>query len=435
MQAEKDLVEELTIEELTVGKAAAEGDILVETSKSDFKTKTTVATVTETKMTNIKGFEPPAFVSKTKSYSAYKADLKRWSRITSVEKKLQAEVVVYSLEGHPSQIKDKIEVKIGDKLENNENGIELLLEYLDTIYQEDEMSDAWTKFKNFQKLLRNPKQDIPGFIADFGKEYLLVKGAGCEYSDTILAFRLLEATNLSESDEKFVLTGVDFVEGKAKGNLESQVKSSLKKFQGTTIVSSEAKDGVSLDTALINKVKDVLVSQGCTSGKFRGRKRSSTNPKEGFKPVNSPYYKGRKNPLGGDGKVLRCFKCMSEYHMADKCQEKMGEKLKEAARKKSDDKCKDEAKEKSDEALLVTAITKALASTNANGRSSAEHVMICSSQEGLSESSNKPPISLASWLQTQKDFKTVKKLKQCKTYRSFDPFGIFLGSTKYRTKI
>ena len=28
MQAEKDLVEELTIEELTVGKAAAEGDIL-----------------------------------------------------------------------------------------------------------------------------------------------------------------------------------------------------------------------------------------------------------------------------------------------------------------------------------------------------------------------------------------------------------------------
>ena len=117
MQTDKDLVEELTIEELTVGKAEAERDILVETSKGDSKTKTTVATVTEIKMANIKGFEPPAFVSKTKSYSAYKADLKRWSRITSVEKKLQAEVVVYSLEGHPSRIKDKIEVKIGDKLD------------------------------------------------------------------------------------------------------------------------------------------------------------------------------------------------------------------------------------------------------------------------------------------------------------------------------
>ena len=63
-------------------------------------------------------------------------------------------MVVYSLEGHPSRIKDKIEVKIGAKLEDNEKGIELLLEYLDEIYQEDEMSDAWTKYKNFQKLSR-----------------------------------------------------------------------------------------------------------------------------------------------------------------------------------------------------------------------------------------------------------------------------------------
>ena len=89
-----------------------------------------------------KCFEPPAFISKTKTYSTYKADLKRWSRITSVEKKLQAEVVVYNLEGHPSGIKEKIEVKIGSELENNEDGIERLLKFLDTIYQQDEMSDA-----------------------------------------------------------------------------------------------------------------------------------------------------------------------------------------------------------------------------------------------------------------------------------------------------
>ena len=36
--------------------------------------------------------------------------------------------------------------------------------------------------------------------------------AGCEYSDTLLAFRLLEATNLNDTDEKFVLTGVDYSE-------------------------------------------------------------------------------------------------------------------------------------------------------------------------------------------------------------------------------
>ena len=106
------------------------------------------------------------------------------------------------------------------------------------------MSDAWTKYKNFQKVSRNPKQDIPNFIAEFDKEYLLAKKSGCVYSDTILAFRLLEVTNLSENDEKFVLTGVDFVEGQSKKNLEEQVKSSLKKFQGRTIVSGQTKDVV-----------------------------------------------------------------------------------------------------------------------------------------------------------------------------------------------
>ena len=208
---------------------------------------------------NPKCFEPPSFVSSNKTYAAYKADLKRWSRITSIEKELQAEVVVYSLDGHSSRIKEKIDVKIGKELEGNENGIDLLLEYLDTVYQADEMSDAWAKYKNFQKISRKPNQELSSFLADFDKEYLLAKAVGCEYSDTILAFRLLEAANLNESDEKFVLTGVDFVSGKEKKNLEEQMKGSLKKFQGRSLVSSELKDTVKVDTSLYQP------SQGCVT--------------------------------------------------------------------------------------------------------------------------------------------------------------------------
>ena len=56
--------------------------------------------------------EPPTFISETKSYAAYKTDLKIWSRITGVPKKNQAEVVVYGLEGHPTGIKEKILLKL-----------------------------------------------------------------------------------------------------------------------------------------------------------------------------------------------------------------------------------------------------------------------------------------------------------------------------------
>ena len=52
--------------------------------------------------------EPPSFVSEKKSFGEYKKDLLRWSRLTSLDKKVQAEMVVYRLEGHPSRIKEKI---------------------------------------------------------------------------------------------------------------------------------------------------------------------------------------------------------------------------------------------------------------------------------------------------------------------------------------
>ena len=101
-----------------------------------------------------------------------------WSGITPIKDVNQAEVVVYNLEGHSSGIKEKIIIKLGDKLANNKEGIKDLVTYLDNVYKEDDMSDAWTKYKNVQKLTRKPNQSIPDFIADFEKECVLAKAAG-----------------------------------------------------------------------------------------------------------------------------------------------------------------------------------------------------------------------------------------------------------------
>ena len=276
-------------------------------------------------MASSKSFEPPAFVSETKSYSEYKSDLYMWSRITQIPKKSQAEVVVYNLEGHKSRIKEKVVLNIGEKIKDSEEGIDELIKFLDTIYKKDEMADAWTKYKNFQKIKRIGNSTINDFISEFEKEYILAKSAGCEYSDTLIAFRLLEATVLSDMDEKFVLTGVNYDEAKSQKNLYEQIKASLKKFQGRNDVVGEER-GMRFDPALIAGVAEVLLSQGWKKPGGGGRRRSNTDPgevapesKNTATKRNSSAYKGKKNPLGKDGKPLACFKCGDIYHMRDRC--------------------------------------------------------------------------------------------------------------------
>ena len=93
------------------------------------------------------------------------------------------------------------------------------------------MMEAWKKYKDFVRLRKGKDQPINEFIAVFESLYFKAKQSGSDFSDIVLAFNLLEACRLSETDEKFVLTAVDFKKGKEDKNMLEQVKGSLRKFQ------------------------------------------------------------------------------------------------------------------------------------------------------------------------------------------------------------
>ena len=271
--------------------------------------------------TSMKGsYDPPEFTADASMYQEYKKRLKRWSRITKVDKKQQAEVVLYHLEKHPSRIQEKIDIAIGDDIIENESGLDKLIEYLDGIYGEDDMTEALSRYKEFIRLRKTKEQTIAEFIAVFEGTYIKAQQSGCEFSDTVLAFNLLEASKLSETDEKFVLTRVDFKKGKQNKDLFEQFKASLKVFQGRENYTSECR--IKVDESM----KEVLVSEGWVPPEKEKYKQSGGKKK-------TPY-KGRKNPLGKDGKPLRCFQCDSEYHMMDTCKaEKKSKKPKEEEQK------------------------------------------------------------------------------------------------------
>lgn len=169
-------------------------------------------------------YSPPAFFDDPAEYADYKKKLLRWTRITNVDKKLQAEVVLYHLEGHRSGISETIETSIGDELQDNAEGVKRLIDFLDEIYAEDDMAEAWSNYKNFVRLTKKKTQPVMEFVAEFEKAYKKAKTSGCEISDTVLAFSLLEACRMSETDEKFILTAINFPEGKRKKDMLMQVK-------------------------------------------------------------------------------------------------------------------------------------------------------------------------------------------------------------------
>ena len=287
-----------------------------------------------------KFIEPPDFVSDKKSYAQYKRDLQLWTRICGIDKKAQAEIVVYRYEGHPSNIKEKVYTQLDGQLAANEDGMSILINFLDGIYTKDDMADAWDKFSEFSSIQKKNEQSMSDFIAEWENSYHKLKTVKCEYSDVILAFKLLQSSKLNEMETKLVLTGVDYTSGQANKTLLKQVKESLKKFKGRPVVMNDDRRGVQIDDTYVSQLEEVLVARGWKPpGKERRRSRSLSPPQsrsarntprsQSQPKTKNPNYKGKKNALGEDRKPMKCHKCKCShtencncpcvYHFAPEC--------------------------------------------------------------------------------------------------------------------
>ena len=143
--------------------------------------------------------QPPSFVSETKTYAEYKEDLKRWSRLTSLDKNLQAEMVIYHLDNHPSRIKEKIVSQVEAEKLQSADGITHLISFLDEVYGTDEMADVWEKYKIFSNHFRKSEEEINDFLPNWEMSYRKLKTLGCEYTNSVLGLKLLEDAPVKRS--------------------------------------------------------------------------------------------------------------------------------------------------------------------------------------------------------------------------------------------
>ena len=117
--------------------------------------------------------------------------LKYWQVITDLAKKKQGAAVVLSLTGKAQEA--VLELSFEDV--NSDTGIEKILERLGKIFKKDKVDTAYEAFEKFIYFKRESSMNISEYINEFERRYHKAKDHGCELSDSIQGFFLLNQQN------------------------------------------------------------------------------------------------------------------------------------------------------------------------------------------------------------------------------------------------
>jgi hypothetical protein len=94
-----------------------------------------------------------------------------------------------------------------DKTISCSSDTELIKLEIERSLEENQLTEAWTRYRHFEDYQNcgQPPLPISEFISEWSARLNSALAAGCEYSDTVLAFKLLERANLGQAALRQVL--------------------------------------------------------------------------------------------------------------------------------------------------------------------------------------------------------------------------------------
>ena len=218
-----------------------------------------------------------------------------------------------------NKIKDKVFDQIALDELKDENGLNILIAFLDKHLGKDDLADSIEKFEDFDDFKRKDGQAIQEFIAMFDSKYRKIEKKDMSLPSEILAFKLLKKANITKEEKLLVLTGMNFDN---KAYLYEEAKSSLKKFKGDAIHARDNENvNIKLEPAYLAENEDILLAAGYVKNNtfYDRRQREGQCNYESPRNINSKSSGRKMNPLGKDGRALTCKACGSFRHMLPEC--------------------------------------------------------------------------------------------------------------------
>ncbi|CAG2223740.1 unnamed protein product [Mytilus edulis] len=261
---------------------------------------------------------PPVFTEQ-KPYSRWIDEIKAWKALTDLDKKKMGIAIALSLpEEGLNSIRDKVFSDLSLEALNADDGVDKLIEFMDKIFKKDELSEAYEAYSEFDRFRRSKVISMEEYVTEFEKLYNKTKKFKMELPQPVLAFKLLEYSELEMKDRQLVLTGVNYEQVES---LFKQMATSLKKFFGQQ-ASKDMGDRIKVESACMAD-EEVNYSRN-RFGRGRGyRGNQSSNRAGDYRPQSNSNYKAKFNKSvnsnGPDGLPLRCLSCDSIRHLVKQC--------------------------------------------------------------------------------------------------------------------
>ena len=207
---------------------------------------------------------PPEFINDKLKFKQYKRDLERWVRCTSVEKKRQGDLILLNIPS-TNKLKERLEQEVGERVIDNEDGVKLILDLLETIYGSDEVLECYLRFRDLETKQRQVGQDVLDYVGEWEVAYGRAKDRGVELDKKCKAFKLLMTTNLEELDMKLVLSELDMKSEEGKKTLFAQVKTAIRKYhRAGSLTSYRTMEKTLFSEAQLPQLEEVFIAKGWT---------------------------------------------------------------------------------------------------------------------------------------------------------------------------
>ena len=262
---------------------------------------------------------PPGLASK--SYELYKQELLAWREVTEICRSKQGIVIALTLPNEePFKVRENVLNNLSLDELKRENGLDTLIQYLDVYLEKDDLSDRFEKYEDFENFQRTNGQNIREFIADFDSKYRKLWKMSINLPPEILAFKLLKTVNITKHQKMLVLTGVNFSN---KETIYEDMKQSLRKFIGNSTENSvHIGSNVKLEPEFLAKHERELFKAGYVKQPYGGNMRNlhgGSCTENGGQNCGLMHMGKKRNPVGMNGKLLKCKSCGSYRHLLAEC--------------------------------------------------------------------------------------------------------------------